>query len=213
MRCARSTTQTCAAAITLALATFGCGSGDPFDPNRPSEFTSAGVPGGAANGRDSYGSGAPTDESGEGGGQRQVEEADIVKSDGQGRLFVVNAYRGLQILDTSNPDQPRLIGRAPILGHPVEMYLSGSLAFVIVSDYYSWWWNAETGLDNFHGSEIKAIDISDPTAPRILSSFQLEGHVTDSRRVGDVIYAVSNVYSYITTPGVPGGNYESSTYV
>ena len=61
---------------------------------------------------------------------RQVEEADVIKADGAGHLYVVNPFRGLQILDVSNPDAPRLVGRAPILGYPVDMYFAGGVAYV-----------------------------------------------------------------------------------
>ena len=47
--------------------------------------------------------------------------------------------RGLQVVDLSDLDRPRLVGRAPIFGYPREMYVRGSLAYVIVSDYYTYW--------------------------------------------------------------------------
>src|SRR5262249_19886747 len=62
---------------------------------------------------------------------RTIEESDIYKLAGS-NLFVLNRYRGLQVLDLADLDHPRLIGRAPIFGYPKEMYVRGDRAYVIV---------------------------------------------------------------------------------
>src|SRR5438105_3720355 len=63
--------------------------------NRPSSFTSAPLPGGGLSRADA--AGAPA--AGNATTTRTVEEADIVKEDGAGHVYVVNPYRGLVILD------------------------------------------------------------------------------------------------------------------
>src|SRR3990172_724071 len=62
--------------------------------------------------------------------ERQIEESDVYYLEGD-RLFILNRYRGLQILDISNLDAPKLLGRFPIYGWPKQMYLRGSLAYVL----------------------------------------------------------------------------------
>src|SRR5262245_27915857 len=95
-------------ALPLVVAfAVGCSSGgDEPDPTvsrgRSSSFESAGVSNGAKGGSLADArteAGAPTAAN----MMREVEEADIIKSDGAGHLFVVNAYRGLQVLDVTNP--------------------------------------------------------------------------------------------------------------
>jgi uncharacterized secreted protein with C-terminal beta-propeller domain len=179
-------------ALSFSLVAAGCSTQDA----RRSTFTSASLPyGGGRTADDAAGPAAAS-----GGTPRTVEEADIIKSDNAGHLYAVNAYRGLEIIDVSNPDAPALVGRAPILGQPVDMYLENGLAYVIVSDYFSWWWDPQRGLNDFHGSQIKVVDVTTPSAPRIVTSFALDGFISDSRRVGDVIYAVSNLYSWLVDP-------------
>src|SRR5205823_3534617 len=85
--------------VAALLSVAGC----ERDP-RPSTFTSAAIPGAGGRGAEDAANGA-----GPAAQPRAVEEADIVKTDGAGHLYVVNAYRGLLIMDVSNPDAPQLL--------------------------------------------------------------------------------------------------------
>ncbi|MEW5851064.1 MAG: beta-propeller domain-containing protein [Myxococcota bacterium] len=131
-----------------------------------------------------------------GGEPRLVEESDIYKLEGN-HLFVLNRYRGLQIIDLSNLDAPRVVGRVPIYGYPREMYVREGRAYVIVSDYYTFWRNeVDDGLGGFYGSQLRIIDVSNLTSPHLLGGINLEGDCTDSRIVGDVMYLVSHRYPW-----------------
>ncbi len=137
---------------------------------------------------------------------REIEEADIIKIDGTD-LYVLNQYRGLFICDISQPDKPVISGKAPITGRPVEMYIRGNLAYVIVSDinggfYYRGMGIAEdtVSADSATGSRVDIVDISDKTKPKVTSSFNLDGSVTDSRIVGNILYVVSTEQSYYYGP-------------
>lgn len=127
----------------------------------------------------------------EAGEVREIEEADIVKIVGN-HLFVLNSYRGLQIIDISQKDQPRYVGRAPIFGRPLEMYVRDGNAYIMVSDYYTYWRCGNGSADGFHGSQLKVVDVRNVTAPQVLATFNIEGEVIDSRAVGDVLYIVSS---------------------
>src|SRR5690606_21461178 len=121
--------------------------------------------------------------------------------------YVLSSYRGLFVFDVSDPDHPRELGRMPLVGHPVEMYVRGDRAYAIVSQYFTYWAVdaavfAEAGLEPYHGSRIVAIDLSDPTAPAELGDVLLDGYVADTRLVGDVIYAVANRYAWWGYDGV-----------
>ena len=130
---------------------------------------------------------------------REIEESDIYKLDGN-HLFVLNRYRGLQIIDIADLDHPRVIGHAPIFGYPKEMYVRGTNAYVIVSDYYTFWRDTTAAADaapnGFYGSQVRVIDITDRTHPRVAGGINLAGDCSDSRIVGDVMYLVSTRYGY-----------------
>lgn len=209
-------------ALSAGLSLAGCTTGDDPSPSpepTPTATPAAGGdfasavnnPGGATGQPDE----APSegDNSGDdGGGERTVEEADILAQDGN-NLYVLNMYRGLMVLDVTNPDKPRVRGRVPITGYPVEMYVREGRAYVVVSNYYYYWRSAETdSVDSFHGSMLAIIDVSNPDQPGMIGKIDLEGYVSQTRAVGDVIYAVSNRYASYSCDGTTDDT-EDSTYV
>ncbi|HMI84711.1 MAG TPA: beta-propeller domain-containing protein, partial [Polyangiaceae bacterium] len=152
---------------------------------------SAGTTGGSG-GNAGIPPGAPT-----GGGSRtstpdrKVEETDLYRLEGD-RLYYINGYRGLMVFDVADVDHPKLLGRSPIFGSPVEMIVRNGVAVVVVAD----WYGAMEDGSPFHGSVVRGIDASDPTNIRILGDAKLGGWVRDTRVVGDVIYAVSEEYNW-----------------
>jgi hypothetical protein len=205
-------------AAGLALVFAACSGGKPggvIPPDRPqgvSEFATPtqgpGYGGVLAGGRaeDASNSGAtpaapaPTTEQAapvEPSTPRLIEESDIYKlSENGDTIFVLNRYRGLQIIDLTDLAAPRIVGRAPIYGYPREMYVRGSRAYIIVSDYYTFWREdvlaADLGPYAFYGSQLRIVDIADRTRPRVVGEIHLDGDVVDSRIVGSVMYLVSN---------------------
>ncbi len=159
-----------------------------------------------------YGIEQTLDASNDGAIVRDIEEADLVKVVGD-HLFVLNSYRGLIIFDLSDPDRPVVLGTAPILGNPVEMYVVGNKAYAIVSTDYGYWYSWSRWLPQLDvepmfdmwwggpvryqiGSQLVIIDLTDLTSPHVMTEVPIEGFVTDSRRVGDVIYLVSSCHSW-----------------
>jgi hypothetical protein len=125
---------------------------------------------------------------------RTVEEADVYKRVGT-TLYVLNAYRGLQIVDLADPAAPRLVARVPVTATPVDLYVRGSTAFVVVSDWLAWA-AAEDGTRADYGSRLLAIDVSDPAHPGVVADVPLDGQVDQTRLVGDVLYVVSRTTSW-----------------
>jgi hypothetical protein len=202
------------AALALLLLA-GCDGMDPGAEPLPgdSDFVSADRHGGNDFGRGDDAEPAAGDGAAEGDGDaREVEEADVVRLVGD-TLYVLNQYRGLQVVDLSSPASPRLVGMAPIFGYPVEMYVRGDRAYVVVSNYYDYWFDGEDvdSLKSVRGSQIRIVDIADPTRPTVLGGIDLPGHVTDTRIVGDVLYAVSNRWAWWWGYGTD--DYETGTYV
>ena len=133
---------------------------------------------------------------------RDIEEADLVKVVGD-TMFILNPYRGLIIVDVSRPADPVVLSRAPVVGAPVDMYVVGDRAFIVTTADYNYWyrymsWQMELAdgwaVPTYHvGSKVSIVDVGDPTDPEILKEVGIEGFITDSRRVGNVIYYVSTV--------------------
>ncbi len=123
--------------------------------------------------------------------ERKVEETDLYRLDGD-RLYYLNQYRGLMVFDVSNVDQPKLLGRSPIYGSPVQMVVRDGIASVVVADWYG---TLDDGSP-FHGSIVRGIDARDPANMLITGEAHLGGWVRDTRVVGDVLYAVTERYPW-----------------
>lgn len=156
---------------------------------------------------------------------REIEEADIIRIEDT-RLYILNQYRGLFICDISTPDRPVIKGRLAVDGEPVDMYIRNGRAYVIVSlpqNFYYVFPAAGGGFGNSPaGSEsrVLVVDVHDPAEPVIEKTVVLQGRVTDSRLVGDILYVVSSDDYYdgwvvdvsrdITAGGDTAGTYVAS---
>lgn len=122
---------------------------------------------------------------------REIIEADIVQAQGD-ILYVLNRHRGLVLIDMSVPDSPYVRGRMPFQAQPVDMYLKNGKAYIVMSDYFTYWqFDDDSDPLGFHGSQVLVVDVANPSAPALNGSFSVQGEVTDTRIVGDVLYAVS----------------------
>lgn len=122
---------------------------------------------------------------------RKVEETDLYRLEGD-RLYYLNGYRGLMVFDVSDVTKPKLLGRSPIFGQPVEMLVRSGVAEVVVAD----WYGAMADGSPFHGSIVRSLDARDPANIKVLGEAKLGGWVRDTRVVGDVLYAVSEDYGW-----------------
>ena len=146
------------------------------------DFVSAPLPGSAASRGGSFGTaagdnaGAAPAAPGAGGkstsapapSQRTVEETDLYRLEGD-RLYYLSSYRGLMVFDVTNVDQPKLLGRSPIFGDPVDMIVRNGIAVVVVGDWYG---KMDDGTP-FHGSIVRGIDARDPSNITITGEAQL----------------------------------------
>lgn len=202
----------------LALVAFaatplaGCGSSDGDNTqNREegqSDFSSAPPvgqggasrgAGGSSSGGGAENAGAPSADGSKGAGQLtdpmaqrpQVKETDLYRVDGD-RLYYLNSYRGLMVFDISNVDDPKLLGRSPVFGTPVEMYVKNGIATVVVGDWYG---SAPDGSP-FHGSVVRTINAQNPGAIQVTGEVQVKGWARDMRVVGTNLYIVSEDYGW-----------------
>lgn len=106
---------------------------------------------------------------------RAIEEADLYRL-ADGRLYLLNAYRGLTIVDLA---QLRLLGHLPMAGTPLEMYLRNGRVLVLLADLQG-------------DTRLLEVAVTDPAQPAVSASATLAGGYRTSRLVGDVLYAVTD---------------------
>jgi len=146
------------------------------------------------------------DANGGGAVVRDIEEADVVKIVGD-RLYAINRYKGLLIVDVADPDDPTLLGSLDLRGRGVEMYVVGDRVIILLSaDFFIAY---DVGMDevnalgavpdgpvpprpDFEGSQLAIVDVTDPTAPSSEGKINLVGFANESRRVGDIIYVIGS---------------------
>ncbi|MGH8135801.1 MAG: beta-propeller domain-containing protein, partial [Steroidobacteraceae bacterium] len=124
---------------------------------------------------------------------RAIEEADLYRVSGD-LLYLLSAYRGLTIVNLS---QLELLGRLPLQGVPLEMYLRGGRAFVLLADLQG-------------ATQLLEAAIADPTQPAISGTETMTGAYRTSRLIGDVLYAVTDQevrsFRVDATPFSPGSS-------
>ncbi len=134
---------------------------------------------------------------------REIEEADIVKVD-DGFLYIANPYTGLRIIDATDVQQPRMMGRVPLGGRSVELFVQNGVALVLTAADFLNCAGEPIGFEqavfdpqvvpDYEGSRLWVVDVSDADSPTVVRTVDFDGFVTDTRRVGDVIYATGNAF-------------------
>lgn len=122
-----------------------------------------------------------------------VDEADIVKTDGeyiysltQNELFIVKA----------NPaSEAAILSKIKFESSPSDIYINGNNLLVYGEDFelykedYSALFKRRSRYTYF-----KVFDISDKSEPRQLKDIRFEGSYSNSRMIGDYVYFVTNTY-------------------
>ncbi|MFB6264522.1 MAG: beta-propeller domain-containing protein, partial [Bradymonadaceae bacterium] len=135
------------------------------------------------------------------GRKRSIEEGDVYEvvrhSD---QILNLNRYRGLQVVDFSDPRHPSVIGRARLHGDPVEMYLVGNKVYALLNDWQGYRPRASHFLPRrVSGSVVAVVDISDPTDPSVVETKRLSGEIRTSRltrgRGREALFVVSEAHS------------------
>lgn len=124
--------------------------------------------------------------------ERAISEADILKVEGD-TLYALSRYSGLTIIDLSDPADLRVLGRYRSTAVPFEMYLEAGTAYIMYNDFGFGEWDEALGYYIWRStSRLQAIDVSDPAKPRLLGEKNLPGEISDSRKVGDIVYVVTH---------------------
>lgn len=203
------------ASVVMGLALVGASCGEEDERFRPqpdpelgaTSFISAASPAG----QDFTGprADAPTDTN-EGGEGRTIEEGDIYRVLGAGRVLNLNAYRGLQVLDVSDPHAPAVIGALRTAGSPVELYVIEDHALVLMNDWHGY---VGTPTSNEVGREqggvVLLVDLSDPTDPVVIDRTVVPGYLVRSRLArgeADVLYLAASLWQLYDGAAVASGD-------
>lgn len=184
--------------ILAALGQWGCGDGDVEPAGTGDSFESANPASGAsdARGGDSF---AALDATGVQGSQNAaeedgavtIEEADIIKVEGD-TLYALSRYGGLSVLDVSDPDRLRVLGRHKVVATPFEMYVKDGIVLALYQGYGEYVEDEETESTAWvQTSRVVVVDAREPAEMNELSSVEVPGSISDSRIVGDILYVAS----------------------
>ncbi len=122
-------------------------------------------------------------------GDREVVESDIYQLSGD-RLYFFNQYRGLQVIDVQDPDNPAIVGSLtmPLAGE--QMYLLPENRLLLLAHDNCNWWSAEGG------AEVVVVNASTST-PTVATNLPVHGRIKESRLVGSALYIASEYYRQV----------------
>jgi hypothetical protein len=115
--------------------------------------------------------------------ERLIEEGDIVWLDDP-ILYVLSKTNGLRVVGLGNPAAPTVIGRVPIVGTPVELYVRDGIVLALTSGV--------SGTTSILGSRLSVVEVATPEQARLVAQVSLQGTVGTSRLVGEVLYTASD---------------------
>lgn len=120
---------------------------------------------------------------------RDVVESDIWRIDGD-TLYFFNQYAGLQVIDVSAPDSPKLLGAYPAAGAGEDMYLlSSNKVALLTRDMCAYGSDTE--------SAVVLLNVKNGL-PEPMGQVPMAGSLRDSRLVGTALYTVADRYRVTT---------------
>jgi len=137
-----------------------------------------------------------------------VDEADIVKTDGDYIYYVADSQLNILKADGANT---RLVSSTPLenddawWGYNSEMFVLGDRLMVISQGYSVVWVNDEAGSYENDTEQTKAIiyDISDRSKPVQVVSLGQSGNYVSARMIGEYVYLVTSQYVYNAVRATP----------
>ena len=179
---------------TMSACSAASGGGGDYSTGNPGggggADASASIPTGSSSGGSS--SGGSNAGSGAVQGPRTIQEADIYKLVGN-TLYILNANRGLEIVDVTSVQSPKLLTTVPTASSPRQIYVEGNTAYVLTSNapdidcggyQGTCGWNAPGGVI----TQVDVVDVTNPASAKVLGTQQIPGDLQDSRVVGHVLY-------------------------
>lgn len=117
----------------------------------------------------------------------KVEEGDVAKLSGD-TLYVLNQWRGLQVVDLADPAKPKLVGKAPMTGTPREMYVQGDDVVVVLAQVAELK-DAAGKPTASAGSQVRRVQLG--KALQETASLAIPGYAALTKRVGDKLVIIA----------------------
>jgi len=135
---------------------------------------------------------------------RDVGVSDFVRVDGK-LIFYADATAGLTIVDAADPAHPRALSVVPFVGNPLALFVREGLAWVVFADP-----DSRSGRDGV-ATVVRAVDIRNPSHPRIVGEQVRAGTARDAKLVGGLLYLLrggAKDHSVVEAFGVTGTKLE-----
>lgn len=153
----------------------------------------------AADSDTSGGDSGPSDYSETNNQVEGVDEADIVKTDGN-YLYVLQSYGNeLSIVKSWPAAESAVTATLTLDGYAQSMFLHGD-TLVVFSVVYDEYRDGTPDTDWTYGyaQRISVIDVTDRAAPEVLREIDVEGYLGTARKIDGDVYAVVN--GWVITP-------------
>lgn len=126
-----------------------------------------------------------------------VDEADVVKTDGEYIYYVKG--RQVIIIKAYPAEEAGIVTRIAFKNYVTDIYVSGDRLVVFTSaDYFYYYYEAlEEGEPNGPQTTVTVYDISEPSEPEKLRELGMDGTYFNSRLIGDYLYYIITNQAYI----------------
>lgn len=114
---------------------------------------------------------------------RDVGISDVVRVDAATMLYADDAT-GLTLVDVGDAVHPRVTSVVPFVGTPVALFANEGIAWVVFVD-----WDSRSGARG-PATVVRAIDVREPSAPRVLGNEIRDGAAVDAKLVGGLLYVL-----------------------
>lgn len=119
-------------------------------------------------------------------GGQEIQESDIWKIAGN-KMFFFNQYRGLQVLDLSNPEAPVRTGTLRLAASGEQMFLLNAEATRVAL------LGRSNRKERVGEASLYLVKIRDGV-PILTAEIPLQGHVSDSRLIGDRLHVLTTLW-------------------
>lgn len=125
---------------------------------------------------------------------RSVVESDIWQIRGN-TVFFFNQYRGLQVIDVTQPDAPAVRGTLELPAAGEQMYFLDDQHVVLL---------AQDNHNTTNGVNSQVLVVNVAGVPKITATLPVAGYIQESRLVGTALYVASQSYQQTIVSSKPG---------
>ncbi|MBF0362818.1 MAG: beta-propeller domain-containing protein [Oligoflexia bacterium] len=142
-------------------------------------------------------------------GVREIQESDVFKvgKENSKLLYLLNNYRGLQVISFENgANNPKILGRTESSGNwSQNMYYHQNSEKIISLENED---NSYSYKDRTfkHASKLIVSSVLNPNQPQIVQEIKMQGRIVDSRMVGEILYVATRYSENISSDSNSNNN-------